>query len=374
MASPFQILQKSLLDARKDLESTNESIKKLTGFEPKSRTTIPRSNSTSDSRSGPGPERNRHLSNSDHRQERVRPAGNLRAWSGPDPDRKRERERPSEGRSRLGGRLGSSGDNDYSESKRRDSFGARSRLAGRLGPPVDWEERRRDRGRELDSEGEEDGEIVESGSRKPVQSSVVALPAQPRPQADPKEDDKSKKRNQRMFGFLMNTLRKFKDNETTAKGSEKERRRSEIEDKVEKTEELEKEAAYLERKELYDQQKAQRIKISTIAKQMEMVNNFTEWNDHDRKLQGYIETKAKPSIFYLPKDHTPETEELVTKTRQKIEDKINQRLKEIDTFIETANSLKSEAPKSEADSGGEAVGGQGEGEEANNGEMSGPEQ
>jgi len=33
----FEQLQKSLLDARKDLESTNESIKKLTGQENKSR-------------------------------------------------------------------------------------------------------------------------------------------------------------------------------------------------------------------------------------------------------------------------------------------------------------------------------------------------
>ncbi len=46
---------------------------------------------------------------------------------------------------------------------------------------------------------------------------------------------------------------------------------------------------------------------------------YTEWNEHDKKLQGYIETKAKPLIFYLPKEHTPQTEELVTKTREKIE-------------------------------------------------------
>ncbi len=34
MASAAQILQTSFLAARKDLDSTNESIKKLTGFEP----------------------------------------------------------------------------------------------------------------------------------------------------------------------------------------------------------------------------------------------------------------------------------------------------------------------------------------------------
>ncbi len=43
------------------------------------------------------------------------------------------------------------------------------------------------------------------------------------------------------------------------------------------------------------------------------------WNDHDKKMLGYIETKAKPVIFYLPKEHTLQTEELLAKTRDKIE-------------------------------------------------------
>ncbi len=40
-----------------------------------------------------------------------------------------------------------------------------------------------------------------------------------------------------------------------------------------KTEELEKETAQMERRDLFDQQKAQKTKVSTIAKQMEMVND-----------------------------------------------------------------------------------------------------
>ncbi len=68
------------------------------------------------------------------------------------------------------------------------------------------------RERDLDSDGEQDEEVMDSGARKvqkiqvsvtvhsrsvslqPVQSSVVAMPAPPRPKADPKEDEKSKKR------------------------------------------------------------------------------------------------------------------------------------------------------------------------------------
>ena len=57
-------------------------------------------------------------------------------------------------------------------------------------------------------------------------------------------------------------------------------------------------------------------------------------------------------------------------------DKIGERMKEIDSFTKTANSLKSEIPKNEGGGVGGAVGSQelGEGQEANNGEMSGPEQ
>ena len=46
---------------------------------------------------------------------------------------------------------------------------------------------------------------------------------------------------------------------------------------------------------------------------------YKEWNEHDKMLLGYIETRSKPRILYLPKEHIPKTEELVSKTRQKVE-------------------------------------------------------
>ena len=52
-------------------------------------------------------------------------------------------------------------------------------------------------------------------------------------------------------------------------------------------------------------------------------------------------------------------------------DKINGRLKEIESFIETANSLRAQ---NEGDVGGEAVEGNGEEPKAINGEMPGAEQ
>ena len=46
---------------------------------------------------------------------------------------------------------------------------------------------------------------------------------------------------------------------------------------------------------------------------------YEEWNAHDRLTRGYIKTKAAPPIFYLPAEHTPNTEELLIETNDKIE-------------------------------------------------------
>ncbi len=54
--------------------------------------------------------------------------------------------------------------------------------------------------------------------------------------------------------------------------------------------------------------------------------------------------------------------------------KINERLKEIESFIETANSLRADVFQSEGDVGGEGVGGNGKESKAINGEVPGAEQ
>ena len=50
-----------------------------------------------------------------------------------------------------------------------------------------------------------------------------------------------------------------------------------------------------------------------------LVFKYEEWNAHDRRLIGYIKTKTKPSIFYLPVQHNEITEKLLKKTEEEIE-------------------------------------------------------
>ena len=120
-----------------------------------------------------------------------------------------------------------------------------------------------------------------------------------------------------------------------------ERRRTEIVSKLEQVQELEKEAAVQERKELFEQRKAQKNKIIKLTNQVanvEMVGintssvlcvilyiiyiyvlQYEEWNSHDRLHIGFIRTKAKPPIFYLPVEQTHKTEELIKETQAVIE-------------------------------------------------------
>lgn len=97
----------------------------------------------------------------------------------------------------------------------------------------------------------------------------------------------------------------------------------------------ERQEAAKERQELYDQRKLQRQRVGILTRQLataEMVNitklginmftshlvvfQYDEWNNHDRKLLGYIKTNTLPAIFYLPSIHNQKTEDLLTNTQE----------------------------------------------------------
>ena len=50
---------------------------------------------------------------------------------------------------------------------------------------------------------------------------------------------------------------------------------------------------------------------------------YEEWNSHDRMQMGYIKTKSRPSIFYLPVEHNEATEQLLKQTQEEIEGILN---------------------------------------------------
>ena len=146
-----------------------------------------------------------------------------------------------------------------------------------------------------------------------------------------------------------------------------EKRRAEIEEKLELAAAREKQKVARQRKELYEQRRHQQQRIGFLANQVELAEvvcsfclflifclvilfvsyilfvilffsvvvcflhlvcyvcmfllwiQYEEWNLHDRRLIGYIKTKAKPAVFYLPVQQNETTEKLLKETEQHIE-------------------------------------------------------
>ena len=133
--------------------------------------------------------------------------------------------------------------------------------------------------------------------------------------------------------------------------SGQEKTRKAIERKLEETEAEEKEAVAQEKKELFQKIRSEKMRVSRIRSHLQTVEEvghthththtiphthtrtphhthsltfssslqYEEWNQHDRKLLGYIQTRSRPPIFYLPAQHNSDTTEALNKTTAKIE-------------------------------------------------------
>lgn len=148
-----------------------------------------------------------------------------------------------------------------------------------------------------------------------------------------KKDKKSLSRNKRMFGLILGTLEKFKAEESQRKDT----KRQEIEKKLDQAAEEEREASIRERKELFEQRKIKRVQLRCLEQKIQKVELHKEWEKSQLTLGSFIETKSKPSIFFLPKKHNSETQKRLQQTKDKYRiifaekrAKIQKELKEIE--------------------------------------------
>lgn len=118
---------------------------------------------------------------------------------------------------------------------------------------------------------DQDYDDDENFKKPTLQSSVVALHKEVKPRDQALEEQKSDKkvmaRNKRMFGMILGTLQKFQTEETDRKVVTQ--KRVEIEKKLEKAEETEKETVKRERKELYKQRREKQAQMRRIELKME---------------------------------------------------------------------------------------------------------
>ncbi|OQR71729.1 hypothetical protein BIW11_03913, partial [Tropilaelaps mercedesae] len=131
-------------------------------------------------------------------------------------------------------------------------------------------------------------------------------------------DQNVKARNRRMFGMILGTLKSFEKEEST-KRKEQVDKKVEKEQKVEEQKEREKEEAVRQRRELIEEKRDKQIKLRQLQAKMEVVGAFEEFSKRHGYMANFIHTAAKPPLMWLPRVHTPASEDSLARSRAKIE-------------------------------------------------------
>lgn len=185
--------------------------------------------------------------------------------------------------------------------------------------------------READSGDEE-----EVANKPAISSRVIAtpkeLPSRQEAMAAQSTDERSKARNRRMFGALLGTLQKFRQEETRMR--DKEEKRAKVEKKLEENAKREKEELKKERQELFQERKRKQAEIKKIELKMLRVKEQDEWENKHRHLLNFIQTRSKPHIFYLPKTHNLKTEERLVASQKVVAKMIEKKRQEVQLELE----------------------------------------
>ncbi|XP_012217379.1 pinin [Linepithema humile] len=199
-----------------------------------------------------------------------------------------------------------------------------------------------------DSADEDDSTI-----KPAVSSRVIATPREipSRQEVIRRErtDERSRQRNKRMFGALLGTLQKFRQEETKLKA--KEDKKAEVEARVEEARRREKEELRRERQQLFLSRKKQLAVVRALEVKLARSRQFQNWRSAQLPLASFIKTRAQPSIYYAPKRKHPQTDMLLAQSAKELYEEIEKREKALDeelNLIEVQVGLSKQSQNFEA--------------------------
>ncbi|VDN89801.1 unnamed protein product [Brugia pahangi] len=194
--------------------------------------------------------------------------------------------------------------------------------------------------------------------RRTVQSSVVmpAIETKSRKAAISELKGAEKKevnvRNRRMFSnLLLGTLQRFQMEEKKISNVEKVQaeKQKEVERRLKESEEEERERLAREKAALLGKRREKERLIKSLQRRKAIIQYAEQKQEHYRKLQNFIQTQAKPPVFYLPAKHTLRTLELLKVSSKKIDELIDHRRQQMEADLK----IPEDKQVDEAESDGE---------------------
>lgn len=141
-------------------------------------------------------------------------------------------------------------------------------------------------------------------------------------------------RNRRMFGSLLGTLQKFRNEED--KGVQE--KRAKIEMKIDQQQQEVKEKIKLEKDTLIAGRRRKQLEIKSLEIKMFKLRNLKSWEDHKQTLLNFIGSKSKPQIYFLPKVLNAKTEVLLKESQEEVQQMIEQKRREVHEEIKEIES------------------------------------
>jgi hypothetical protein len=168
-----------------------------------------------------------------------------------------------------------------------------------------------------------DGDSMNNSVKPKITSAVISLNPipvigeKPTPSLNV-EDKQLKQRNKKMLGVILGTLNKFQK-DMSSKNDATERREQleqKVEAKVQEEQDKLREQNERQLKELTQKAEQLNSEIMRRKEEKEFQLLHKQWKSNRLLLSGYIKTKSKPSIYYLPANNNEKTAALLDEARK----------------------------------------------------------